>query len=341
MWTFQVLMVLGIALTQGQETNNRHLSTVTITLGNADGTCGGQSECDVYLPVASQFGNESMMPFFRTSFGRLLLRYMTRCCRFEHPLLSKPSSIIPAENVCGFSAPETYLDIQKPGAWPWLAAVGEKNTTFRSFCGGTLITKRHVLTAAHCALSNVNTVRLGVISLAEDAATTYQEFSVTMTIHPEYGHHSHHNDIAILTLSQDVTFTDYVRPACLPFPQRHSNFTGKELVVVGFGDTSFGGSPSLVPVAVALPVADLAECNKAYQNVPRSIVVTENQMCMREEHQGSCTGDGGSPLNYFSPSLRRYFVAGIVSFGYGCGVPDFPGVYTRVGAYLDWIVENL
>ncbi|XP_071542466.1 venom protease-like [Panulirus ornatus] len=340
MLTFQFLMLLGIALTQGQETNNKHLSTVTITLGNADGTCGGESECNVYLPLASQFGNESMMPFFRTSFGRLLLRYTIRCCRFEHPLLSKPSSIIPTENECGFSAPETYLDIQKPGAWPWLVVVGNKNTTFRFICGGTLITKRHVLTGAHCAITDVNTVRVGVLSLAEDDST-FQEFSVTKTIHPEYNPNRHQNDIAILTLPQDVTFTDYVRPACLPFPQRHSNFTGKELVVVGFGDTSFGGKPSLVPVAVALPVTDIAECNKAYQNVERSFVVTENQICMREEHQGSCHGDGGSPLNYFSPSVRRYYVAGIVSFGYDCGNPDFPGVYTRVGAYLDWIVENL
>lgn len=56
----------------------------------------------------------------------------------------------------------------------------------------------------------------------------------------------------------------------------------------------------------------------------------------------SCRGDSGGPLMYENPATRLYEVIGVVSFGpTPCGLPDIPGVYTKVFAYKDWIRSQI
>ena len=65
-------------------------------------------------------------------------------------------------------------------------------------------------------------------------------------------------------------------------------------------------------------------------------------MCagFKEGGKDSCQGDSGGPLMLMGPK-QKYEIIGIVSFGIGCGQPGYPGIYTKVGRYLDWIISNV
>lgn len=87
-----------------------------------------------------------------------------------------------------------------------------------------------------------------------------------------------------------------------------------------------------------------AQCNQVYGS--RNVILNEKQMCAGgEKGKDSCNGDSGGPLMTIDHSnkLQPYmYCAGIVSFGpKACGMEGWPGVYTRVSAYMDWIVENI
>lgn len=102
---------------------------------------------------------------------------------------------------------------------------------------------------------------------------------------------------------------------------------------------------SNVKLQVWLPVVNSEDCNRIYGE--KRISIGNGQLCAGGvEGKDSCIGDSGGPLMSTGISSRdgraRYFVAGVVSFGpESCGTKDWPGVYTRVSHYTDWILDQL
>ncbi|XP_076262285.1 proclotting enzyme [Rhynchophorus ferrugineus] len=234
-----------------------------------------------------------------------------------------------------------------PGRWPWMAAIflhGSRRTEF--WCGGSLISATHILTAAHCTRDSRQrpfsarqfTVRLGDIDLKrDDEPSAPVTFKVTeIRAHKQFSRVGYYNDIAILKLDRPVRKSKYVIPLCLPPPElKNEQFAGKRSTVVGWGTTFYGGKESTVQRQAILPVWRNEDCNQAYFQP-----ITSNFICAGYSEGGTdaCQGDSGGPLMLHWDT--RWVQIGVVSFGNKCGEPGYPGVYTRVTEYIDWIKEN-
>lgn len=178
-------------------------------------------------------------------------------------------------------------------------------------------------------------VRLGAYDFSDDVDPVAKDYEVTnFKIHANYDKISHRDDIAIITLKEEARFTDVVRPICLP-PLRRT-FFGQIATVVGWGSKEYGGPSTKTLREVTLPVWNNTDCSAAY-----SINFNDTVLCAgyRDGSGDTCQGDSGGPLMVQGQN-RRWMLIGIVSFGYRCSEPGFPGVYTRTNRYLDWIEKN-
>lgn len=239
--------------------------------------------------------------------------------------------------------------------FPWYALLQyESRRGIPEFhCGGSLISLRYVLTAAHC-LDNDKLdggmrfvgVRLGEHNTATDpdctddeeekyrwCAESPQNFAAEeIILHPEYRRNdrSQTHDIALIRLDRNARETNFVTPICLPGTGFTPSEPGKNMTIVGFGHTG-RRSHSGVKQKARVPVWDQRRCQEKWT----SITLTEGQLCAGGDYNiDSCTGDSGGPMMV----QRLYWtLEGVVSFGNRCGLEGWPGVYTRVSSYMDWI----
>ncbi|XP_045138298.1 trypsin alpha-3-like [Portunus trituberculatus] len=237
---------------------------------------------------------------------------------------------------CGQKAPSRIVGGQQTevNEWPWMAALLYYN---QQFCGGSLINDRYVLTAAHCTVdfrASEITVRLAEHNLAISSETSVVVRSVSQIInHPNYQSGSEKNDIALLKLSSPVTVSSTVLPVCMPPPR--PKYAGRTATVTGWGTTSSGGSSPNSLREVDVKVLRNSDCQSSYGT--SSII--SSMLCASAPGKDSCQGDSGGPL-VFKDAGNNYDQIGVVSWGYGCAAPNYPGVYTRVNSYLTWIRDN-
>lgn len=123
-----------------------------------------------------------------------------------------------------------------PDEWPWLAALIRKgNPGHGQYCGATLISDTHVLTAAHCVdqfRKEDILVRLGEYDFNQTGETGDETFSVAaMKLHENYDSVRNENDIAVIRLDRPATFSKSIWPICLP--DTSNQFTNDEAFVIG------------------------------------------------------------------------------------------------------------
>ncbi|KYM76560.1 Serine protease easter [Atta colombica] len=247
--------------------------------------------------------------------------------------------------------------------YPWMALIaydtGRPNPEFR--CGGTIISSRYVLTAAHCVTFLPGSLRLiGVrvgdhdLSKERDCDTNnkgfevvcaerYQDFGVeSVQFHPEYTRTKLQNDIALIRLNNTVDFRPRnVKPVCLPFGTATA-LNHNKAVVTGWGATELGPRSQDL-LQAKLPLVAVEQCKEIYK---RTTQIWHKQLCAGGQmNVDSCLGDSGGPLQaagiYNSRSIR-IIQYGVVSYGLKqCGTEGFPGVYTNVAYYMDWILNTL
>ncbi|XP_034298726.1 neurotrypsin isoform X2 [Pantherophis guttatus] len=229
------------------------------------------------------------------------------------------------------------------GGWPWQVALRIKSShgDGRLLCGATLISSCWVLTAAHCFKRYGNNSRNYVVRVGDYHTLVPEEYEEEIGVqeivqHPEYRPDNSDYDIALVRLQgphkQCTRFSAHVLPACLPFrrerPQKASN-----CYITGWGDTGRAYSRTLQQAAI--PLIPKRICEERYHTK-----FTGRMLCAGSLHGqkqvDSCQGDSGGPLMCERPG-NIWVVYGVTSWGYGCGVKDSPGVYTKVSFFIPWI----
>ncbi|XP_060524122.1 trypsin-1-like [Cylas formicarius] len=231
-------------------------------------------------------------------------------------------------------------NITKVNEFPWIAGISHGGTYH---CGAALITRRHLLTAAHCINGfdfNELTVTLG----DHDRLDLDRHYSIevrglrSVRKHEHFDKASFNNDIAILEMDSPVDFNHRIQPVCLPNDE-FLDYAGRIGIIAGWGKTKEKGEISTVLRKVAVPVWSRRDC---YNSGYGERKISENMFCAGYPEGGidACQGDSGGPLQ-LSNSFGDMEIIGVVSWGRGCARKNLPGVYTKVVNYLHWVEESI
>uniref|UniRef100_A0AAY4ANM8 trypsin n=1 Tax=Denticeps clupeoides TaxID=299321 RepID=A0AAY4ANM8_9TELE len=212
----------------------------------------------------------------------------------------------------------------KPYSQPWQASL---NVGYH-FCGGSLVNKDWVVSAAHCYQSRIE-VRLGEHNIGYSEGNEQFISSEKVIRHPNYDSWNIDNDIMLIKLSRSATLNQYVQPVALPTSCPPA---GTMCRVSGWGNTMSSTADSDKLQCLEIPIISDRDCNNSYPGM-----ITNSMFCAGylEGGKDSCQGDSGGPV------VCNGQLQGVVSWGYGCAEKDHPGVYAKVCIFQTWLEQTM
>ncbi|XP_069355779.1 chymotrypsin-C-like [Maniola hyperantus] len=254
----------------------------------------------------------------------------------------------------------------KPGDWPWHVALYKiDHANIKYICGGTLISKNHVLTAAHCVtlrsvpvLPETISVVLGKFNLIGGDTESQEREVYSLTVHQDFNHKRLDSDIALLKLKSEAVFNDYIQPACIWYPKAVDRLPSSSDIygtIVGWG---FENTDALAPQLrqAKMPIISESNCLKS-NPLFYAKLLTDNKKFCAGYHNGTsaCNGDSGSGFQVFLPDKERddnpdavgaWYIRGIVSVTLSrvdeaiCNPNEYV-VFTDIEKYKTWIDNNI
>ncbi|XP_053185059.1 transmembrane protease serine 3 [Scomber japonicus] len=224
----------------------------------------------------------------------------------------------------------------KPGQFPWQVSL---HFSSEHLCGGSIITSRWVLTAAHCVYGFAEASMWSVhAGQTEQPVHGAQSLSVERIIyHAGYRPKGLDYDIALMKLTKPLVFNGFVEPICLP--NHGEEFEeGTMCWISGWGATEDEGETSVVLRSAMVPLLSTKTCNQpeVYQGFISSWMICAGFL---EGGTDSCQGDSGGPLACEDSSVWK--LVGATSWGIGCAIRNKPGVYTRITRSLSWVRQQM
>merc|ERR1711970_1187044 len=260
----------------------------------------------------------------------------------------KPVTVIPPVSSCSCGKPNRKMKIvngveTEANEYPWQIGLTFGGTGYYASCGGSIIGKKSILTAAHCTAGKSPGDIYVMVGVHNQNSATASNYKTVCGIHDhqDYNSGTTDYDFSVLTLCMELTYSKEVQPVCLPSKEDDgTQYESLTHVVSGWGTTSSGGSisHSLLETNV-VTMSNSMCCSTPYSYACSQI--TTSMMCAAAASTDSCQGDSGGPLVTKDMNTGRYVQTGVVSWGNGCALAQYPGVYARVSKVMNWIKSKM
>uniref|UniRef100_A0A1B6D8K3 CLIP domain-containing serine protease n=1 Tax=Clastoptera arizonana TaxID=38151 RepID=A0A1B6D8K3_9HEMI len=352
--TLLLFTIISLVASSGNRVKRQVIYNTTTNVctspDSRSGTCINIKNCPELLDLLLyQRSNVTAIRFILASTCYYQGRTPVVCCPGEFDEINLVNDL----SVCGLSSFNRERVVggraAVAGSWPWAAALGYTNNgVLEWLCGGTLVSDRYIVTAAHCIVNErgraLTKIRIGDVDMnteKQDGAFPVDAEIDEIIPHENYNASNRVADIGLVRIRGRISqFTDFIRPICLPLAPnlRWNTFEGYTPFVVGWGDTAYMGQSSSILQEVQMDVINVTTCARVFSKFERT-TIDHRVICAEAFGKDACRGDSGCPM--MLPNGENFYLIGVVSYGYKCAEPGYPGVYTRVTEYIEWLARNM